>query len=122
MKKSVNIDKIPEFLRYIDYTVKRTSGVIEDGWILTYREGTPWWHDHIAFFDTDKKVWRIYMNNSEPNICSPYAMCGWRHLNTIHPTCYKDDEEKIEWWRITVLEQLEALDRERISNIRSKSV
>jgi hypothetical protein len=115
MKKCVKIDKIPEIVAYNNYTVKRSCDKMDDGWSVTYREGTTWWHDNVAFFDAEKNIWRIYMNNSEPDVSSTNSVRGWRHLDTTYPTCFKGDEEKITEWRKRVLEQLEVLERERLS-------
>jgi hypothetical protein len=93
------------------YTVLRTSGAKEDGWVISKPiPGAliPKWVDqHAKKFDG---VWRIFMHNNmtDPNLFA----CGWRRIETIHPT--KLSHDAIEQWRKCLLEILEELEARRL--------
>ena len=83
------------------YTVVRTSGKKEAGWIISKPipgATVPKWIDQHA-----KKIeggWKIFMHNNEtdPNLFA----CGWRKIEAIHPTKL-DSEQGIANWRICLL-------------------
>ena len=97
------------------YTVKRNSGILEPGWIIS----------HTSSFEPnvdgpsaskhsfkDKGTWRIFMINENS---ANHNVCGWRRLETIHPTRLDDDEEVIVAWRESILEILETLEAKRVA-------
>jgi hypothetical protein len=96
------------------YTVMRTSGQLDEGWIIALQSGLvlnvsgPSATKH--FINDDPKKWRIFMDNGKT---THEYMCGWRRIETIHPTRLNGDEEAIKTWRQGLLEILEALEAKR---------
>lgn len=110
-EQCVNIENIPEFNEEL-YTVKRTSGILESGWILSWAAGHGVeWMKKTAYFDTVSNMWRIYTQNGkeDPN----EWLYGWRDLEKIFPTSLEGKEEEIEAWRAKVYVQLEVLEDKR---------
>ena len=104
------------------FTVLRTSGVEEDGWVIYGSPLDTVTSDHLVLDRKDLltmracKVtddWKIFMHNNkaDPN---RYA-CGWRRLTTIYPTGLVGKQGQIDSWREgikTILDGLEAQRRE----------
>jgi hypothetical protein len=94
------------------YTVLRTSGLRDEGWVISRpipQAFTPKWIDQHAI-KTDG-VWRIFMHNNmtDPN----HFACGWRRIETIHPTKLISEEDILNW-RKCLYEILEELDARRL--------
>lgn len=93
------------------YTVKRTSGDMETGWIMGSGYGSPEWVTQNAFKRTTGG-WRIYMTNGKDNINT--VVQGWRPVRTIYPTKLEGDKEFIEKWQGMVIELLDQLEDTRL--------
>ena len=110
-EQCVSIENIPEFNEEF-YTVKRTSGILETGWTLSWApaHGVEWMKKS-AYFDVKEGMWRIYTQNgkNDPN----EWLYGWRNLENIFPTSLDGKEEEIAAWRQKVYVQLEALENKR---------
>ena len=110
-EQCVNIENLPEFSEEF-YTVKRTSGILEGAWVLSWApaHGVEWMKKS-AYFDTKDEIWRIYTQNGkeDPNLW----LYGWRDLEKIFPTSLTGKEEEIEAWRAKVYIQLEKLEDKR---------
>jgi len=105
------------------FTVLRTSGVEEDGWVVygspldtvTDKHLRPDRKDLLtmrAFKMEDD--WKIFMQNNQvdPNLHA----CGWRRLNTIKPLDLVGNQPAIDSWREgirTILDGLEAQRKEK---------
>ena len=95
------------------YIVKRTSGILEPGWIISHQSQSepnidgPSASKHSF---KDKGAWRIFMVNGKS---ADDYVCGWRRLETIHPIRLDGDEEAINIWRKNFLEILESLEAKR---------
>jgi hypothetical protein len=108
-EQCVNIEDLPEFSEQL-YTVKRTSGILETGWILNWvpTNGVEWLNK-CAYFDTKENKWRIYTQNGKEN--PNELLYAWRDLEKIYPSSLKGDEIKA--WREEVYYKLELLERQR---------
>jgi hypothetical protein len=99
------------------YTVQRTSGILDKGWHISYTCGIepsvkgPSASKHGI---KDPGVWRIHLNNSENGEGNPYA-CGWRRIETIHPTRLSGNEDAIKEWRELLINSLEVLEVRRLA-------
>jgi hypothetical protein len=95
------------------YTIKRTSGEMENGWSIAppIMGNMPEWIAYHAL--KDNGVWRIFMhnNNKEPNL----YVCGWRNIDSIYPTQFADNIEIINIWRSNVEGQLNILENKRLA-------
>ena len=94
------------------YTVRRTSGQMENGWIISppIMGNMPEWVVYYALKDNGS--WRIFMHNNErnPNL----HVSGWRHLDSIYPTHFADDQEIIDAWRSNTELILNDLEHKRL--------
>ena len=97
------------------YTVKRTSGLFDDGWKISHQSASqpslngPSATKHCG---KDDNKWRIFLDNNKSG--EAYA-CGWRRIETIHPTrLYGGD---IEAWRESTIKRLDELEILRIKNM-----
>jgi hypothetical protein len=104
----ISLEERPD-LTEPSYTALRTSGVKDEGWVISRpipQAFTPKWIDRHAI--KTEGVWRIFMHNNatDPNIFA----CGWRRIETIHPTKLVSEEEILNWRKSTqnILEELEA--------------
>jgi len=100
------------------YTVERTSGAVDSGWVISespFKVGRPEWikmhaTKHIS------EGWRIFMHNnkSDPNL----YVCGWRKINTIVPEDQGPDFDLKDWRKnlVNVLEDLELARLEKFPN------
>lgn len=100
------------------YTVKRTSGEMESGWVISKPKvmGTsfpPWINQH-ATKQNPEEQWRIFMNNNSDNPNT--YICGWRRLETIYPSNLEGDTEAIRVWRYDFLKHLEILEELRLND------
>jgi hypothetical protein len=96
------------------YTVKRTSGLEDPDWKISCSSGLePNVHGPSAskYPVKNQELWRIFMDNGKP---SEEYMCGWRRIETIHPTRLDGDEEAIKLWRQTLIGILDTLEVERL--------
>jgi hypothetical protein len=95
------------------YTVMRTSGQLDEGWVISIESGLVDISGSSAtkhFTKDDPPKWRIFMDNSKT--AHEYT-CGWRRIETIYPTRLSGDEDAIKTWRQGLLEILEALEAKR---------
>lgn len=113
----VSLEGCEAITRYT-YTVERTSGSIDSGWVISespFNIGRPKWlkmhaTKHIS------EGWRIFMHNnsSDPNL----YVSGWRKINTIVPENQNPDFD-IKIWRknlVNLLEELEVARLEKFPN------
>ena len=113
--------RVPDNLVSKEYTVKRTSGVMEKGWRigkseydckneLTRPSASKYGRTHTS--DNDD-VWRIFTNNgkNDPNT----YLYAWRRLEHIEPTELNGDQEAIQQWRAEVIALFEKLEEARIA-------
>ena len=99
------------------YTVKRTSGILDEGWTIASESGFEPNVDGPSAskqFPKDAVFWRIFMDNGKPG---DEYVCGWRRLETIHPTRLSGDEEAIKVWREAFEQILETLEAKRLASI-----
>ena len=110
-EQSVNIEDIEEVTCYTDYTVLRTSGTVEPGWILNRLSINPEWVNKSAYYDVKAGTWRIYTQNGkeDPNV----FLHAWRSLEKIYPTILEGNKGAIEDWRTKVFAKLEVLEAQR---------
>ena len=110
-EQCVSIENLPEFSEEA-YTVKRSSGTLEGGWILSWSatHGAEWMN-RCAFFDVKEDKWRIYTQNNKEK--PEEWLYGWRDLEKVFPTSLEGKEEEIIAWREKVYLQLEMLESER---------
>ena len=96
------------------YTVKRTSGVFEEGWKISIHSGCELnleGPSATKHFPKDTGLWRIFMDNGKT---ADEYMCGWRRIETIYPTRLNGDEDAIKAWRQSLQEILDALEVKRV--------
>jgi hypothetical protein len=96
------------------YTVTRTGGEKEAGWIITNKpheccDYTAEWIDKRAG-KSDKKdplIWRIFMESvkEDPNIHA----CGWRRVETFYPTRLEGSPDEILKWREELIRTLDEI-------------
>ena len=67
----------------------------------------------------NQELWRIFMDNGKSG---EEYMCGWRRIETIHPTRLDGDEEAIKLWRQTLIGILDALELYRLKIDESTSI
>ena len=106
----MNIQDLSEFSEQV-YTVKRTSGILESGWILgrPHIEGLD--GNKYAYFDFKESKWRIYTQNGKEN--PNEFLFAWRDLEKIFPTSLEGKDDEINNWRKKVLYALEILEAKR---------
>lgn len=98
------------------YTVKRTSGLYDDGWKISHQSDMekylvgPAATKHCSK-DPDG-TWRIFLDNKKS---ADEYVCGWRRLETIYPTRLAGEE--IQKWRDATLLKLECLDKQRLRKL-----
>jgi hypothetical protein len=101
------------------YTVRRTSGEMDPDWIIAHQSGCqlnvdgPSATKHCTKIDEQPK-WRIFMDNGKT---THEYMCGWRRVESIHPTRLDGDEEAIKVWRENLLVILEGLELKRLETL-----
>lgn len=112
--------EVPEGFLEKNYTVKRTSGLMESGWRIPrecYVErlelDAPSASKHARSDSKGLENWRIFMDNS-PKSPEEYAH-GWRRVSTVYPTDLDGDQEAIEEWRKKTIELLEQLEAARVA-------
>jgi hypothetical protein len=108
----VNVDEVLELIHYDDYTVTRTSGELESGWVIgPIGVGAEWIKEH-AF--KKEGTWRVFLNNNQkdPNL----VLYGWRHLDKIFPSSLKEHHAEILYWREMVIGKLDALETKRLAD------
>ena len=100
------------------YTVERTSGAMETGWVISkpriISSSFPSWIKQHATKQTSDSEWRIFMHNGSSS--HDVFLCGWRRLETIHPSNLTDAEE-IRIWRDEFLKHLEILNNIRLKEL-----
>ena len=108
----VNVDEVRELTQHSDYTVTRTSGELEPGWIIGPTGVAANWINQHAL--KKEGTWRIFLNNNQkdPNL----ALYAWRHLDKISPTSLKGQHGEILYWRETVIGKLDALETKRLAD------
>lgn len=110
-KDCVNVEQLRELTQYDDYTVLRTSGELDSGWIIgPTRVAANWINQHAL---KREGIWRVFLNNGQgdPNL----ALYAWRHLDKIFPSSMKGQEAEILVWRETVIAKLEDLEIKRVA-------
>ena len=114
----VNVENITELTQYADYTVTRTSGDLDSGWIIGPTAIAASWIKRHAL--KKEGTWRIFLNNGQgdPNL----ALYAWRHLNKIFPSSLKGQHAEILFWRETVIGKLEALETKRLAERAAEEV
>ena len=110
VKDCVNVDEVRELTQYSDYTVTRTSGELDSGWIIGPTGVAANWIKQHAL--KKEGTWRIFLNNGQgdPNL----SLYAWRHLDKIFPSSLKAQDDEILHWRETVISKLEALETKRL--------
>lgn len=105
------MEHLTELTQYADYTVTRTSGKLESGWIIGPTGIVASWIKQHAL--KKEGTWRIFLNNGQgdPNL----ALYAWRHLDTIFPSSLKGQHAEILFWRETVIGKLEVLETKRLA-------
>jgi len=110
------------------YTVKRTNGTFENGWIISnshknkngedvscalVTSTNAWVNGHACKMDD---AWKIFMSSPIDSI-SQHA-CGWRRVGTFFPTHLEGKTEEINTWQNSLKDDLNALElnRQRNSN------
>jgi hypothetical protein len=104
------------------YTVIRTSGAQETGWLLTsslhrcYNHGSHSWRPKAHAY-IKKEGWALSLHNgdqedAEGNIVASHC-CGWRPLGTFWPTHMTGDEAAINAWSDALRDRLEELAGEQ---------
>jgi hypothetical protein len=97
------------------YTVKRTSGDLDDGWRISNgphhcaNAGSGWVGGHA---NRPEGVWRVFMSSPIDMTATPHDnahACGWRRHGTFFPTRIKDQDAEIKSWQDSFLGDLEAL-------------
>ena len=107
----VSLQGVEEF-SYDDYTVKRTSEDFESGWVIKYKYDDDW-PNNSAYYDYDKKKWRIYVHNCKA-IPEEWRY-AWRDLNRLRPSSMTESEAAI--WRAAVVDKLDKLESSRLDAI-----
>jgi hypothetical protein len=115
-EQCVNIENLPEFSEQV-YMVKRTSGTLESGWILSWSaaHGVEWMNK-CAYFNLKENKWRIYTQNGKEN--PNEWLYAWRDLEKIFPASLEGKEEEIAKWRQKVYDVLEGLEEERYQELK----
>ena len=115
--------RVPDNLVSKEYTVKRTSGVMEKGWRIGESEydgenelTRPSASKYGRIFQStsgNNDVWRIFTNNGkkDPNT----YLYAWRRLENIEPTELNGDQEAIQQWRAEVIALFDKLEEARIA-------
>jgi hypothetical protein len=110
-EKCISLEGMSELIND-SYTVIRTSGEIESGWSIAppIMGNMPKWIVYHAI--KDNGIWRIFMHNDkkDPNL----YVCGWRHLDSIYPTQFANDQEIINAWRSNIELILDDLEHKRL--------
>jgi hypothetical protein len=89
------------------YTVTRTSGEIQDGWMITEKAHTCPIRNPAALASF-LNGWRVHMHNGDYNAADPKAhACGWRPLGSFWPSRLTGDATAIEAWQKELEEFLE---------------
>ena len=106
------------------YTIQRTSGAMEDGWVISKPKvfGTsfhPWINQH-ATKQTPEKQWKVFMHNNSDNPNT--FLCGWRTIEKIQPSNIENDPEVIRTWRYEFLKHLEDLEEARLKKIQETQI
>jgi len=115
----ISIESVDK-LTLCTFTVLRSSGVDEEGWVVY---GSPLDTVTDRYLGPDRKEllsmrackmendWKIFMQNNHvnPNLHA----CGWRRLNTIKPLGLVGDQEAIDSWREGIRTILDGQEAER---------
>ena len=95
------------------YTVKRTSGDLEDGWRISNgphhcasSSGSGWVGGHAR---KPAEGWRVFMSLPVELESEREHFCGWRRHGTFFPTRIKDQDAEIKSWQDSLLLDLDAL-------------
>ena len=107
----VSLQGVQEFV-FDDYTVKRTSGDFEKGWVIKYKLDDDW-PNNSAHFDYKENKWRIYVHNCNP--IPELWRFAWRDLSRIRPTLMSEPEAAL--WRAAVITKLDKLESSRLDAI-----
>jgi hypothetical protein len=112
--KCVSLSYAVEYL-VESYTVVRTSGQQEIGWLLAntphhcYNRDPRSWRPRAHAY-LKQEGWSVYLHNGDASEENPDAhCCGWRRLGTFWPTRLTGDEAGIKSWTNSVRERLEDL-------------
>jgi hypothetical protein len=117
--KCVNIAAAYEGAKYLvdSYSVIRTSGATEDGWMMTEKPHLCYnqdprcsWRPRAHAF-LEQVGWRVHLHNgdhedAEGKVLASHS-CGWRRLGTFWPTRLTGDQEAIDSWTATLKADLE---------------
>ena len=115
----VSIQAIEELIAG-SFTVKRTNGEMECGWVVPkehhYCAAQCPGHCSAAAWKSksgEEYVWRIFMRSitDDPNVHS----CGWRRLETVEPTELSGNQEAIDTWRNRIAVLLETEEAKRLA-------
>jgi hypothetical protein len=88
------------------YTVERSSGEMDDDWVMSKPNVTSWIDKHA--FKDENGIWRIFLHKN--------LLTGWRQVDKIKPMNFEGD---IEAWRKKVIDMLEVLEVQRLNTITS---
>jgi hypothetical protein len=112
--KCVNLDGAATYLEEA-YTVRRTSGDLQDGWKLAkeghrcYNQDPRGWKAR-AHANLGAEGWRVHLHNGEQKEEDPEAhSCGWRRQGTFWPTRLTGDQAAIDAWTEGLRDHLEEL-------------
>jgi hypothetical protein len=112
--KCVNLSSEAGYLAE-SYTVVRTSGAQETGWLLTstlhrcYNHSPQSWRPKAHAY-IKKEGWALSLHNGDQaEEAADAHCCGWRPLGTFWPTRLTSDEEAIKAWTDQLRDRLEAL-------------
>ena len=111
-KYHVSLLEFPDLIQDT-YTVKRTSGLCDPGWVIsraTSFEPTLDGPSASKHCSKEPMKWRIFLDN---NKTSEEYVCGWRRIETIEPTRLSGNQEAIDEWRMKTIERLERLEAKR---------
>jgi len=111
-----------------EYTVVRTSGAADPGWMMCHHENIyrPDYEEdccgatkHAASEDEKAETWRVFMREGKDK----GPLHGWRRVGTFYPTALQGDEAAIKAWQddlVRFLNELDAARPARIAEARAK--
>jgi hypothetical protein len=129
----VDISSLPYWKQ--SYTVERTGGYIEDGWIIDLHPHTcdnnkdcepPAAHAFLGNVPKRRRDlsggWRVHLHNGLPtHIQGDEHACGWRPLGTFWPTELTDKEDEIKAWTAKLRADIERLHEAQANRPSEKS-
>jgi hypothetical protein len=122
LSKCVEISSLPYWNQ--SYTVKRSSGELQEGWIIDPRPHRcanntlcepPAAHALLRPAPGERGLewrgeWRVHLHNGDPPHFPEQAhVCGWRPLGTFWPTQLTGKQEEIDTWTVQFRADIERL-------------